>query len=92
MKRGQSAQATETPDRAGDTNDLVRMVSVLAHDVATLDSMIRKHRPRLERAGKAPNPERELALDQWTRIRARAVEVVNRAQDTLEKVKQHRTE
>jgi hypothetical protein len=75
--------------RAGDTDDLVRIVTVLADDVETLDSMIKRHRPRLERAARGASSDRELALDQWTRIRARAVEVVNRAHDTLEKVKLH---
>lgn len=72
---------------AGGEDELVSIVSVLARDVEKLESLIRTHRPNVVRAGQGAAPDREQAREQWTRIRARAVEIVSHARETLETVR-----
>jgi hypothetical protein len=71
--------------------DLAEVVAALAHDVEVLDSMIRSQRSLLERAGPGTLSGEE-ARRQWTRIRASADVVVNRAQGALEVVRKHPSE
>jgi hypothetical protein len=72
-------------------DDLAQVVAALTRDVEVLDSMIRSQRSLLERAVPGTLSGEE-ARRQWTRIRARADVVVNRAQGALEVVKKQPSE
>ncbi len=82
---------TNGPGPGGATDDLAQVVAALTQDVELLDSMIRSQRSQLERAGPGTLSGAE-ARRQWTRIRASAEMVINRAQGALEVVKEQPSE
>ncbi len=75
----------------GSADDLAQVVAALEQDLELLDSMISSQRSLIERAGPGTLSGEE-AKQQWTRIRASADVVVNRAQGALEVVRKQPSE